>query len=124
MKPLLGRFAGPAYALMRIVVGLLFAVHGAQKLFGAFGGQQAPMMTQFWAAGIIELAGGILIAIGLFTSLAAFICSGEMAVAYFTAHAPRGTWPVQNGGELAVLYCFVFLYIAARGGGAWSVDRH
>lgn len=124
MKPLLGRFAGPAYALLRIVAGLLFAVHGAQKLFGMFGGQQAPMMTQFWAAGVIELVGGILIAIGFFTSIAAFICSGEMAVAYFTAHAPRGTWPVQNGGELAVLYSFIFLYIAARGGGPWSVDRH
>ena len=123
MKPLLGRFVTPAYALLRVVAGILFAFHGAQKLFGLFGGQQAPMLSQFWFAGVIELVGGILIAIGFLTSLAAFICSGEMAVAYFQAHVPRGTWPIQNGGELAALYCFVFLYIAARGGGPWSVDR-
>ena len=123
MKPLLGRFAEPAYALLRVVAGLLFAFHGVQKMFGMFGGQQPPFLSQVWFAGAIELVGGVLIAIGLMTSVAAFICSGEMAVAYFQAHAPKGTWPALNGGELAVLYCFLFLYIAARGGGRYSVDR-
>jgi putative oxidoreductase len=80
------------------------------------------MGTQPWFAGVIELVGGILIAIGLLAGLAAFIASGEMAAAYFLAHAPRGTWPIQNQGELAVLYCFAFLYIAARGAGMFSID--
>jgi putative oxidoreductase len=123
MKPVLARFSEPAYALLRIVSGLLFACHGAQKLLGAFGGQQVPMMSQFWFAGVIELVGGILIAIGLLTSVVAVIASGEMAVAYFQAHAPKNMSPLQNGGELAVLYCFIFLYVAARGAGAYSVDR-
>jgi len=123
MKPVLGRLSEPAYALLRTVAGLLFALHGAQKLFGAFGGQQVPMMSQFWFAGVIELVGGLMIAIGLLTSIAAFIASGEMAVAYFQAHAPKGWNPLANGGELAVLFCFIFLYIAARGGGRWSADR-
>ena len=122
MKPLLGRFTEPAYALLRLVAGLMFAFHGAQK-FGLFGGEMAPMLTLVWLAGVIELVGGVLIAVGFFTSLAAFICSGEMAVAYFQAHAPKAAWPNMNGGELAVLYCFLFLYIAARGGGRYSVDR-
>ena len=123
MKPILGRFEGPAYALMRVVAGFLFAFHGAQKLLGMFGGQQVPMMSIYWFAGVIELVGVALIMIGLLTSIAAFIASGEMAYAYFTSHVPKGTWPIENGGELAALYCFVFLYIAARGGGALSVDR-
>jgi putative oxidoreductase len=123
MKPILGRFTEPTYALLRIVAGLLFAFHGVQKLFGMYGGTQMPMFSQPWFAGVIELVGGVLIAIGLFTSLVAFICSGEMAVAYFQVHAPKGFWPTLNGGELAALYCFLFLYISARGGGAWSLDR-
>lgn len=122
MKPLLGRLTEPTYALLRIVAGLLFAFHGLQK-FGMFGGTQMPMFSQMWFAGTIEVVGGLLIAIGLFTSIAAFICSGEMAVAYFQAHAPRSIWPNLNDGELAVLYCFLFLYVAARGGGRWSIDR-
>ena len=123
MKPLLGRFTEPAYAFLRIVAGLMFAMHGAQKLLGMFGGQQMPMMTQPWFAGVIEVIGGIMIAVGLFTSIAAFIASGEMAFAYFIAHAPKSWNPLANGGELAVLYCFLFLYIATRGGGRWSVER-
>lgn len=123
MKPVLGRLTEPAYALLRIVSGLMFAMHGAQKLLGMFGGQQMPMMTQPWFAGVIEVIGGIMIAVGLFTSLAAFIASGEMAFAYFIAHAPKNWSPLANGGELAVLYCFLFLYVAARGGGRWSVER-
>lgn len=123
MKPILGRFSEPAFALLRVVAGLMFAFHGVQKIFGILGGQQPPMFSQIWFAGVIELVGGILIAVGFFTSLAAFIASGEMAVAYFKAHAPRGPWPTLNEGELAVLYCFLFLYIAARGAGRFSIDR-
>ena len=123
MKPVLGRFTEPAYAFLRIVAGLMFAMHGAQKLLGMFGGHQTSMMTLPWFAGVIEVIAGIMIAVGLFTSIAAFIASGEMAFAYFIAHAPKGRNPLANGGELAVLYCFLFLYIAARGGGRWSVER-
>ena len=123
MEGFLGRYAPQFYAVLRIVAGLLFACHGAQKLFGVLGGQQVPLMGMMGLAGIIEFAGGLLIAIGFLTSIAAFIASGEMAVAYFMAHASRGALPIQNGGELAVLYCFVFLYIAARGPGIWAIDR-
>lgn len=123
MERWLGRYSPYIYALMRIVAGLLFFQHGLPKLFGGFG-RQAPaeLMSQMGLAGIIEVVGGALIAIGLFTSPVAFIASGEMAVAYFQAHLPRGPWPVTNGGELAALYCFVFLYFAAVGSGKWSVD--
>ena len=117
----LSRHAERIYAVFRFVIGILFACHGAQKLFGLFGGQQAPLMSQFGLAGVIELVGGLLISAGVFTSLIAFIASGEMAFAYFQAHAPRGFWPIQNGGELAVLYCFLFLYLATRGNGTLSV---
>jgi putative oxidoreductase len=123
MERVLGRFAPFIYAALRIVAGFLFACHGAQKLFGVLGGKQVPLMTQFGLAGAIELTCGVLIAIGLFTSIAAFLASGEMAVAYFQAHAPQGPVPIQNGGELAVLYCFLFLYIAARGTGSMGVRR-
>ena len=122
MEGILGRFAPQIYALLRMVSGLLFAVHGAQKLLGVLGGQQVPIMSQFGLAGVIELVGGLMIAAGVFASLAAFVASGEMAVAYFQVHAPKALWPVQNGGELAVLFCFLFLYVAARGNGTWSVQ--
>jgi putative oxidoreductase len=121
MDRLLGRYSEPLYAIMRLVVGLLFAFHGAQKLFGAFGGQSQVSNPMMLVAGIIEIA-GVLVAIGFWTSWVAFVASGEMAAAYFMAHAPNGPWPILNKGELAVLYCFVFLYIAARGSGRWSVD--
>ncbi|HEY7498466.1 MAG TPA: DoxX family protein [Vicinamibacterales bacterium] len=124
MERLLGRFAPQAYALLRIVSGLMFACHGAQKLLGMFGGMggfHPPFLSQLWFAGVIELVGGLLIAVGFYASIAAFIASGEMAVAYFQQHAPKGFWPLQNQGELAVLYCFVFLYIAVRGNGTLSV---
>lgn len=128
MERFLGEYSSYIYAVMRIVVGLLFACHGAQKLFGVLGGvdqrgTSAPLLSLFGLAGLIELVGGLLIVVGLMTGYAAFIASGEMAGAYFIAHFPRGFWPIQNGGELAVLYCFVFLYIATRGGGVWSIDR-
>jgi putative oxidoreductase len=122
MEKILGRFAPQFYALLRIVAGLLFACHGAQKLFGVLGGQRANLMTQFGLAGVIEFVGGLMIAVGMFTGLAAFIASGEMAFAYFQAHAPKGPFPIQNGGEVAVLYCFLFLYMSARGNGRWSIQ--
>lgn len=121
MEKYLGKFSGPIYAITRIVFGLLFMMHGAQKLFGAFGGQTAGAPL-FQAAGVIEFVGGIMIMIGLFASWAAFISSGEMAVAYFMVHQPQGTWPIQNRGELVVLFSFFFLYVAAHGSGIWSVD--
>jgi putative oxidoreductase len=118
----LGRYSDVLYALMRVVVGLLFASHGAQKLFGVLGGQSQLSNPLMLAAGIIEFGGGLLVAVGLWASYAAFLASGQMAVAYFMAHAPAGFWPILNKGELAVLYCFVFLFIASRGSGRWSVD--
>lgn len=114
---------GYAYSAMRFVAGFLFVFHGLQKLLGMFGGTQVGLTTIYGAAGLIEVVGGTLIAIGLFTTPVAFICSGEMAVAYFMAHQPKGRWPVENAGELAALFCFVFLYIAVRGGGPISLDR-
>jgi putative oxidoreductase len=111
------------YALMRIVVGFLFACHGAQKLFGVLGGEIETGDPEGLLAGLIELIGGGLMALGLYAGVAAFIASGEMAVAYFKAHALRGFWPIQNRGELAALYCFVFLYIATRGSGVFSLDQ-
>jgi len=121
MEKWLGKYSNFFYALMRIVTGALFACHGAQKLFGVLGGQkqEAPLML---AAGVIEFGGGILIALGLLTCIAAFVACGEMAYAYFRQHAPGGFWPIVNHGELAVLFCFVFLYIASRGSGILSVD--
>jgi putative oxidoreductase len=115
------RYAPQLYALFRIVAGFLFIFHGLQK-FGVFGGQTPPLAGLMGVAAVIESVGGLLIMIGLLTRPAAFIASGEMAAAYFIAHQHRGTWPIQNGGELAALYCFAFLYIAARGAGTWSVD--
>jgi putative oxidoreductase len=122
MQRLLGRHADLVYALMRIVVGALFACHGAQKLFGAFGGQVMTGVPLMLAAGVIELVGGVLVAVGFAASIAAFITSGQMAVAYFMVHARGGFFPIVNKGEQAVVYCFVFLYIAARGSGRLSID--
>jgi putative oxidoreductase len=123
MHRFLGRYSEIAYTLLRVVAGLMFAVHGAQKLFGFLGGRQMPVGSLFGAAGLIEFIGGLLIAIGLFTSWAAFVACGEMAVAYFMVHFKDGFWPILNKGELAVLYCFVFLYIACRGGGRYGAGR-
>jgi putative oxidoreductase len=118
----LGRHAERIYAILRVITGILFACHGAQKLFGALGGTAMTSNPMMLVAGIIEFGGGLLIAIGLFTSWAAFLASGQMAVAYFMVHAKGGFWPIINKGELAVVYCFLFLYIAARGSGPYSVD--
>ena len=123
MKNFLGPYASTIYALLRIVAGFLFCQHGLPKLIGGFGpNPAAEFLSQMWFAGVIEVFGGALIAVGLFTSVVAFIASGEMAVAYFQAHVPRGLWPVLNAGELAALYCFLFLYLAAVGSGKWSLD--
>jgi putative oxidoreductase len=126
MDTVIGRFSPQVFAVFRIVVGVLFAFHGLQKLFGwppMKGGGGGPLPTILVVGGCIELAGGLLIAIGLLTGWAAFICSGEMAVAYFMAHASKGgPIPIVNGGELAAVYSWVFLYIAAHGAGVWSID--
>jgi putative oxidoreductase len=123
MERFLGKYAPYLYALLRIVAGLMFAMHGSQKLLGFPGGKDpVPLVSLFGLAGVIELVGGLMIAFGFLASPAAFIASGMMAVAYFMAHAPQGALPILNGGEPAVLYCFVFLYIAAQGSGVWSID--
>lgn len=119
-------WAPRALAALRIIAGLLFIEHGTQKLFGFPVPPAAGLPAAFsmlWFGAIIEAVGGILIVLGLFTRPAAFIMAGEMAVAYFMFHAPRGFFPVVNGGDGAILFCFIFLYLAAAGPGAWSLDR-
>ena len=123
MTTLLGPYAGTAYALMRIVFAFLYLSHGLKWLFGAFGGRPVPLNTMLTSAGVIETICGTLILVGLLTSWAAFIASGEMAAAYFIAHVPRGSiWPIENGGEITVALCFGMLYIATRGSGPISID--
>lgn len=117
----LGSFSAPIYSIFRIVTGFLFMCHGVQKVLGLLNPKQ-PAAGLSLFAGYIELVGGLLVMLGLFTTVAAFICSGTMAFAYFYAHARRGWFPIVNAGELAALYSFVFLYIAARGAGIWSID--
>ncbi len=122
----LNRFADPVFCLVRLIVGLMFACHGAQKLFGLFiPPNQAPhpLSNMFAVGGWIELVGGLLIAVGLLTRIAAFICSGEMAFAFFMIHASGGSYiPIVNKGELAVLYCLVFLFTFFHGPGRLSID--
>jgi len=125
MERLLAGYAPQAYALLRIIVGLLFFCHGSQKVFGLFGGINSaavPLASLFGVAGMIELILGALITVGWLAGYAAFLASGEMAAAYFIGHFPHGFWPIQNKGEEAVFYCFVFLYMATQGAGIWSVD--
>jgi putative oxidoreductase len=116
------RYSEAAYFLLRVVAGLLFAQHGVQKLFGLLGGKAVPLFSIYGLAGALELVGGVLIALGIHAGWVAFIVAGEMAVAYFWRHAPRALFPIQNGGELAALYSFIFLYIATRGGGRWRLS--
>lgn len=119
-----------ALSLLRIVAGFLFAAHGAQKMLGMFNdgsglamtGVPVPLMSLIGVAGALELAGGVLLMVGLFTRPTAFVLSGLMAFAYFMGHAGKGFWPIENRGELAALYSFLFLYLAAAGGGPWSLD--
>jgi putative oxidoreductase len=112
--------------LLRVVAGFLFLHHGGQKLFGWFGGMPggvtAQPFTQPWIGGVLDFFGGLLLVIGLFTQPVAFILAGEMAVAYFQVHQPRGLLPIQNHGEPAALYAFIFLFFAAHGAGEWSLD--
>ena len=122
MSPFLSKFSGPIYAAMRFMAGFVYLCHGAQKLLGAFGGMDVAGKPLFMVAGIIELVGGSMIALGLLTPIAAFICSGEMAVAYFMFHFPGGFWPIMNHGETPVLLSFTFLYISAHGSGPLSPD--
>ena len=113
-------------SILRIASALLFMQHGAQKLFGFLARTPATshsLLSLMGIAGVLEFFGGLLLVLGLFTRPVAFILSGEMAVAYFMVHAPKGFWPLQNGGDLAFLWSFVFLYIATAGGGAWGMDR-
>ncbi|MBI2174402.1 MAG: DoxX family protein [Candidatus Omnitrophica bacterium] len=126
MKPL-EKFADHAYALMRIVTGFMFSFHGMQKILGILSDFQPPVGSQIWFGGLIELLGGIAVMVGFQTRPAAFLCSGMMAVAYFQFHwkfqSGAQFFPTINQGELAALYCFVFLSIACRGGVKWSLDK-
>jgi putative oxidoreductase len=112
-----------SYALFRIVTGFLFLWHGTQKLFGFPVEFTWPMNPMMYAAGGIEALGGLLVMIGLFTRPAAFISSGTMAAAYWMAHGTKGFFPILNGGELAAIYCFAFLFIATRGTGIWGIGK-
>ena len=114
-------------SVLRIVTAFLYLLHGGQKLFGWFGGVDGQgatveLMSRYGAAGVIELVGGTLVLVGLLTRPVAFVLAGEMAFAYFLAHLPRAFWPIQNGGEVVVMFCFVFLYLSAAGAGPWSID--
>jgi putative oxidoreductase len=123
----LAKYADYAYVLMRIMAGFMFSFHGAQKILGVLTDFQPPIGSQLWIGGVIELVGGLAIMLGLRTRWAAFICSGEMAVAYFQFHwkfqMGPAFFPGVNKGELAVLYCFVFLFIACKGAVRWSMDK-
>lgn len=123
MAEFMNRFRGEAYALLRMVVGFLFLFHGTQKLFGwPLPGREGTPEWIVYGAGGIEFVGGTLVLLGLFTRVSAFIASGCMAAAYWLAHGSRELLPIMNGGEMAALYCFVFLFIAAEGAGKWSFD--
>lgn len=123
----LKKYSDETYSLLRIIAGFMFAFHGAQKIFGLFSHFQPPAGSQLWIGGIIELVAGIAIMIGFQTQIAAFLSSGMMAVAYFQFHwkfhFDAAFFPGVNEGELAVLYCFLFLFIACKGAGKWSIDK-
>jgi putative oxidoreductase len=124
MERFLGKYESYVYAILRIVTGALFLMHGTQKLFGLPPGQPGMQLNGLLtAAAVIELVCGALIALGLFAGWAAFLASGEMAVAYFMVHFPQSPLPIVNHGAEAVLDCFIFLYIATRGAGPWSIDQ-
>ena len=126
LNSFLSRWSPRILSVMRIVVAFLFMQHGAQKLFGFLAPPDAatpPLLSLMGVAGMLEFFGGLLVMLGLFTRPASFILSGQMAVAYFMVHAPKGLWPLQNKGDLAIIWTFVFLYLAVAGGGEWSLDR-
>ena len=123
--PIPERWAGPLRSLLRIVAAFLFMAHGTQKLFAwPVDEPRDPvqLMSLMGLAGVLEVFGGALLLLGLFTRPVAFVLAGEMAAAYFMAHAPRGFWPILSGGEVPALFCFLFLYLAAAGPGPWSID--
>jgi putative oxidoreductase len=123
--PIPERWGPRLLSVLRIVAAFLFMAHGTQKLFAwpvAEPRDPAPLISLMGLAGVLEVFGGLLLLLGLFSRPVAFLLAGEMAVAYFMAHAPKGFWPILNGGEPAVFYCFLFLYLAAVGPGPWSLD--
>jgi putative oxidoreductase len=125
MREALDRYSPHALAVLRIVTALIFMLHGLQKLFGFPAppeGGLPPAFSLFWVGAIMELAGGLLILVGLFTRPVAFLLAGEMAVAYWMFHAPQSLYPALNGGDATILYCFVFLLFVFTGPGAWSID--
>ena len=123
MLSFMKRFEEPSYALMRVFAGLMFAFHGSQKLVGwPLPAHEGTPAFITWIAGPIELVGGLMVATGLLAAPAAFLCSGTMAFAYWMAHGTKALLPIANGGEMAVLYCFLFLYVSAKGSGAYSID--
>ena len=120
------RWSPRVLSILRIMTGFVYAQHGAQKLFGFYATPHmpaVPLFTFMGFAGFLEFFGGLLVLIGLFTRPVAFILSGQMALAYFMVHAPKGFWPISTGGDLSATWCFIFLYLAAAGGGVWSLDR-
>ena len=120
----LSAYTPQALAALRIIAALLFIAHGSQKLLGFPAAEfSPPVFSIFWFAGVIELVAGVMILVGFFTRPAAFIASGTMAVAYWMAHAPSNFFPVNNGGDAAILFCFVFLFLVFAGPGAWSVNK-
>jgi len=123
----LDRFSPQLLSALRIVSALIFIAHGTTKLLGfpatEMFAEPPPPMSLMWFGGILEAGGGALLLLGLFTRPVAFVLSGMMAVAYWMFHAPASIYPIQNGGDAAILYCFVFLYIAAAGPGAWALDN-
>ena len=122
LRKLFSRFYLMTLTLLRIVTGVVFWQFGAAKLFGMFGGNQPELLTLRWFAGVLEFFGGLLIVGGLYTRPVAFLLSGEMATAFFLSHFPRGYWPIQNGGERAVLFCFIYFFLATAGPGRLSLD--
>jgi putative oxidoreductase len=126
MSSFYDRWSPRLLSVLRVAAAVLFMQHGVQKLFGLLVAQPRPtppLLSLHGVAGVLEFFGGLLILLGLFTRPVAFVLSGLMAVAYFMSHSPQGFWPILNRGELAALYCFVFLYLSAAGGGAWSLDN-
>jgi putative oxidoreductase len=124
----LGTWEPFARSTLRMIAGFTFSLHGFQKFLGFFGGMgghgaTATVLSLLWTAGVLETFGGLLLILGLYTRPVAFLLAGEMAFAYFRVHQPRGIWPIQNGGELAVLYCFMFIYLCTAGPGPLSLDR-
>jgi putative oxidoreductase len=127
MDAFAGRFAPYMLSVLRIIAALLFIEHGTQKILGFPEPPPAgfpTFLSLLWWQGAIELVGGLALLVGLGTRLVAFILAGDMAAAYWMVHAPKSFWPALNAGDAAILYCFVFLYIACAGGGAWSIDKH